>query len=80
MEGARLSADDVKQVSKWPSRTEQLSLLIGQILSPGMTLYAQLLGPGAKLAISGEAEGRRGVVFRPLPVVRRPLQRATNHG
>jgi large subunit ribosomal protein L10 len=50
MSGSRLSADDVKKVSKWPSRAEQLSLLVGQILSPGATLAAQLLGPGAKLA------------------------------
>jgi large subunit ribosomal protein L10 len=50
MSGSRLSADDVKKVSKWPSRAEQLSLLVGQILSPGATLAAQLLSPGAKLA------------------------------
>jgi large subunit ribosomal protein L10 len=50
MSGSRLSADDVKKVSKWPSRGEQLSLLVGQILSPGATLAAQLLSPGAKLA------------------------------
>lgn len=50
MDGAPLSADDVKAVSKWPSRAEQLSLLVGQILGPGRTLSAQLLGPGAKLA------------------------------
>ncbi|MBA4104321.1 MAG: 50S ribosomal protein L10 [Pirellula sp.] len=50
MGGSRLSAEDVKKVSKWPSRGEQLSLLVGQILSPGATLVAQLLGPGAKLA------------------------------
>ncbi len=50
MSGSKLSAEDVKKVSKWPSRAEQLSLLVGQILSPGATLAAQLLGPGAKLA------------------------------
>jgi large subunit ribosomal protein L10 len=50
MSGSRLSAEDVKKVSKWPSRAEQLSLLVGQILSPGATLSAQLLGSGAKLA------------------------------
>ena len=49
MDGAKLSADDVAKVSKWPSRTEQLSLLMGQVMSPGMTLSAQLLGPGASL-------------------------------
>jgi len=50
MDGAPLSADDVKAVSKWPSRAEQLSLLVGQILSPGANLASQILGPGAKLA------------------------------
>lgn len=50
MGGSKLSADDVKKVSKWPSRAEQLSLLVGQILSPGATLSGQLLGVGAKLA------------------------------
>lgn len=50
MDGATLSSDEVKQVSKWPSRTEQLSLLMGQILSPGATLSGQLLAGGANLA------------------------------
>ena len=50
MDGSRLSAQEVVAVSKWPSRSEQLSLLVGQILSPGATLTAQLLGPGGKLA------------------------------
>ena len=50
MDGKALSADQVKAVSKWPSRTEQLSLLVGQILNSGATLSAQLLGPGGQLA------------------------------
>jgi large subunit ribosomal protein L10 len=50
MDGQRLAADQVKVVSKWPSRTEQLSILSGQILSPGAMLSSQLLGAGAKLA------------------------------
>ena len=50
MDGATLSADDVRAVSKWPSRSEQLSLLVSQILSPGANLAAQILGPGGKLA------------------------------
>ena len=50
MEGQSLTADEVRAVSKWPSRQEQLSLLSGQILSPGATLSAQLLGAGAQLA------------------------------
>lgn len=50
MEGEALTAEQVKQVSKWPNRDEQLSLLVGQILGPGATLAAQILGPGATLA------------------------------
>ena len=50
MDGAKLSPEEVKQVSKWPSRTEQLSMLMGQILSPGANLSGQLLAGGANLA------------------------------
>jgi ribosomal protein L10 len=50
MDGERMSPERVKDVSKWPSRAEQLSLLVGQILSPGADLSAALLGPGAGLA------------------------------
>ncbi|MCG8448881.1 MAG: 50S ribosomal protein L10 [Pirellulales bacterium] len=57
MDGAKLSADDVKAVSKWPSRQEQLSLLVGQILGPGATLSAQLLGPGGSLASQVKQKG-----------------------
>lgn len=50
MDGESLSPDKVKEISKWPNRAEQLSLLAGQILGPGSTLAAQLLGPGGTLA------------------------------
>lgn len=49
MDGEKLDADGLKAVSKWPSRAEQISLLVGQILSPGADLSAALLGPGKKL-------------------------------
>ncbi len=50
MDGEALSSERVLEISKWPSRAEQLSLLVGQILGPGSQLSAQLKGPGAKLA------------------------------
>jgi large subunit ribosomal protein L10 len=50
MDGEALTAERVKEVSKWPSRGEQLSILAGQILSPGADLAAALLGPGKALA------------------------------
>ncbi len=59
MDGERLTAPQVEQVSKWPSRTEQLSILLGQILSPGANLVSQLTSVGGALAsqIEQKAEG-----------------------
>ena len=57
MDGEPLSAEDVKRISSWPNRTEQLSLLVGQILGPGRTLAAQLEGPGAQLASQIKQKG-----------------------
>lgn len=62
MDGSPLSAAEIERVSKWPSREEQLSILVGQILGPGAKLAAQLIGPGGALASQikeksgGEAE------------------------
>lgn len=50
MDGQRLSSADVTEVSGWPSRREQFSMLLGQVLSPGAKLVSQLLSPGAALA------------------------------
>lgn len=62
MDGERLTAEQVEAVSKWPSRQEQLSILVGQILGPGAKLAAQLLGPGGALAsqIAQKGEGEEG--------------------
>ena len=62
MDGTRLSATQVRDVSKWPSRQEQLSLLVGQILSPGSMLSSQLLAAGGALASQIEqiAEPKEG--------------------
>jgi large subunit ribosomal protein L10 len=50
MDGDALTADQVVAISKWPSRTEQISMLVGQILSPGANLVGQILSGGANLA------------------------------
>ena len=49
MDGERLDADGIKAVSKWPSRQEQISMLVGQILGPGSQLSGAMLGPGKML-------------------------------
>ncbi len=50
MDGEQLTAERVKEISKWPNRLEQLSILSGQILAPGAQLVSQLLAPGGALA------------------------------
>lgn len=50
IDGERIAAQRVSEVSKWPSRREQLSLLVGQVLSPGARLAGQLTAPGGVLA------------------------------
>jgi len=50
MDGEALTAEQAVEVSKWPSREEQISLLVGQIVGVGATLSGQLVGPGAMLA------------------------------
>jgi ribosomal protein L10 len=46
MDGARLAPEEVDKISKWPTREEQISLLVGQILSPGAKLASQLNSVG----------------------------------
>lgn len=50
VDGQRIGAAQVKDVSKWPTREEVLSKIAGQILGPGAQLAALLLGPGGTVA------------------------------
>lgn len=50
LDGEQLTAEKVAAISKWPTREEQISMLVGQILGPGSKLAGQLKGPGGKLA------------------------------
>ncbi len=61
MDGECLTAPQVDQVSKWPSRTEQLSILMGQILSPGAMLVSQLSSVGGALASQIEQKSKSDV-------------------
>ncbi len=60
MEGESLSAEKVKEISKWPNREGQLSILVGQILAPGANLLSQLEAPGGKLASQIEKKSKEG--------------------
>jgi ribosomal protein L10 len=58
MDGEPLTGPQVEQVSRWPSRTEQLSILLGQILSPGAMLASQLESVGGALASQIEQKSK----------------------
>jgi ribosomal protein L10 len=60
MEGQPLAGEQVKAISKWPSRTEQLSILSGQILGVGAMLSSQLLSAGGKLASQIKKKSEEG--------------------
>ena len=60
MDGEQLTAERVKEISKWPNRQEQLSILSGQLLAPGGKLAAQLESPGANLASQVEKKSEEG--------------------
>lgn len=59
LDGEKLDAVKLAEVSKWPTREEQIAQLVGQILGPGAQLGAVLKGPGGQLAsqIKQKSEG-----------------------
>ncbi len=60
MDGEQISADQIAVVAKWPTRAEQLSLLVGQILSVGSRLNGQLIAVGGALASQIEEKAKGG--------------------
>lgn len=49
MDGERLSPEKLTEVSKWPNRTQQIGIVVGQILAPGANLLSQIKSPGGLL-------------------------------
>ena len=60
MDGECLSAEKLIEVSKWPNRTQQISLLLGQILAPGANLLSQINSPGGKLMSQVKKKSEEG--------------------
>lgn len=59
LSGEKLSAGQVHEVSKWPSREEVLSILSGQILGPGAQLASQLTSIGGAIASQIEEAAKK---------------------
>jgi ribosomal protein L10 len=60
MDGESLTPARVKEISKWPSRAEQLSILSGQLTAPWRDLQSQLTGSGGKLASQIKQKAEEG--------------------
>lgn len=58
MDGEHLTPERVVEISKWPNRTQQLSMLVGQILSAGSNLLGQINAPAGKLASQIEKKSK----------------------
>jgi ribosomal protein L10 len=71
MDGERLTAEKVAEVSKWPNRVGQISIVMGQMLSPGASLLSQLTSPGGKLLsqVKKKSEGAEGDAAPPAEAV-----------
>ena len=80
MDGEKLSAEQVAEVSKWPSREEVLSQIVGQIIGPGAQLAALLGGPGSLLASQiaslAEDEGAEEASAEESPAEEAPAEEA----
>ena len=50
LDGEAFTADKAVEISKWPTREEQIALLLGQIVGVGSKLSSQLVSQGANLA------------------------------
>jgi large subunit ribosomal protein L10 len=58
MDGERLTPERVAEISKWPNRAQQLSMLVGQILSAGANLASQINAPGGAVASQVEKKSK----------------------
>lgn len=50
MDGEKLSAEQVQEVSKWPSRQDLLGIVAGQLTGVASQVASQLVGPATEIA------------------------------
>jgi len=60
LDGEALGAAQAIDVSKWPTREEQIAILLGQILGVGATLSGQFIAFGGKIASQIEKIAEKG--------------------
>jgi len=60
LDGEALGAVQAFDISKWPTREEQIAILLGQILGVGATLSGQFIAFGGKIASQIEKIAEKG--------------------
>ena len=60
LDGEAFGPAQAMEVSKWPTREEQIAILLGQILGVGATLSGQFISFGGKLASQIEKIAEKG--------------------
>jgi len=60
LDGEALEAAQAIGISKWPTREEQIAILLGQILGVGAKLSGQLIAFGGKIASQIEKIAKKG--------------------
>jgi large subunit ribosomal protein L10 len=60
LEGEALGAAQAIEVSRWPTREEQIAIVLGQILSVGAKLSGQFIAFGGKIASQIEKIAEKG--------------------
>ena len=60
LDGEKLEAAQAIDVSKWPTREEQIAILLGQILGVGAKLSGQFISFGGKIASQIEKIAEKG--------------------
>lgn len=60
LDGEAMESAQAVDISKWPTREEQIAILLGQILGVGATLSGQFIALGGKVASQIEKIAERG--------------------
>jgi len=50
VDGEKITAEGVEQISRWPSRPELLSIVAGQLIGVASQVASQLVGPASQIA------------------------------
>ena len=75
MDGSRLSAAQIAEVAKWPSRQEQISMVVGQFWAPAAAWQGRFAAPAERWPARSSRRARAKKRARKARKARMPPQR-----